>query len=41
MAIRINADGSMTVGILEEEPKDEKPEPTEEKPQKKSTRTKK
>lgn len=28
MAIRINPDGSMTVGILPEEPKEEKPKRT-------------
>jgi hypothetical protein len=32
MAIRINPDGSMTVGILPEEPKEEKPEVKAEKP---------
>jgi len=32
MAIRINPDGSMTVGILPEEPKEEKPEAKAEKP---------
>ena len=32
MAIRINTDGSMTVGILPEEPKEEKPEVKGEKP---------
>jgi hypothetical protein len=32
MAIRINPDGSMTVGILPEEPKEEKPEVKDDKP---------
>jgi hypothetical protein len=32
MAIRINPDGSMTVGILPKEPKEEKPEVKVEKP---------
>lgn len=32
MAIRINPDGSMTVGIIQEEPKEEKPEVKAEKP---------
>ena len=32
MAIRINPDGSMTVGIIPEEPKEEKPEVKAEKP---------
>ena len=32
MAIRINPDGSMTVGIIPEEPKEEKPEAKAEKP---------
>ena len=36
MAIRINSDGSMTVGILPEEPKEEKPEVKAEKPKRMS-----
>ena len=32
MAIRINPDGSISVGILKEEPKEEKPEVKAEKP---------
>jgi hypothetical protein len=32
MAIRINPDGSMTVGILPKEPKEERPEVKAEKP---------
>jgi len=35
MAIRINPDGSMTVGILPEEQKEEKPEAKAEKPTRK------
>ena len=34
MAIRINPDGSMTVGMFPEEPKEEKPKVKAEKPKK-------
>lgn len=40
MAIRINHDGSMTVGILPEEPEEEKPEAKAEKPKKGKTKNK-
>jgi len=39
MAVRRNPDGSITVGILPEEPKDEKPEVKAEKP-KRTAKTK-
>lgn len=39
MAIRVNPDGSMTVGILDDEPKEDKPEVKAEKP-KRTAKTK-